>query len=165
MARARRRQPRALTYETGTPTTSHWADVYDRVGRLNVTGLSVNLGDGNDTINVALSSANVGDLAIDGRGGQDALTFSDATSVTGDVGVSSETVTVSAALSSTGAQKPINIFADDVHLNANVTTNGGSVDVFGNDSVDLASGKSITTTPSTAGADGGSVGISVLLDR
>ena len=92
-----------LTYETpGDPTASHYAYVtIDSVD--DVTGLSVNLGDGGDTISVALSSVYVGDLRIDGRGGVDALTFS-ATSVAGDVGVSSETVTVSAVSSSTGAE-------------------------------------------------------------
>ena len=53
-------------------------------------------GGGADAIVVAVSSANVGNLIIDGQDGVDTLTFSNDTSVAGYVNVSAETVTVSA---------------------------------------------------------------------
>ena len=147
-----------------TPETATYALI--DITTNTITDLSVLTGGGNDAINVAVSSANVGNLIIDGQNGVDALTFSGATSVAGYANISAETVTVSAtlgSLSSTGSLKPVSIYADDVHLNGNVKTDGGSVNVLANKSVDLASGKSITTTPTAASADAGDVMISVIV--
>ncbi|MCY2986810.1 MAG: hypothetical protein NTY19_02965, partial [Planctomycetota bacterium] len=89
-----------LHYQFGSPTTSHWADI-DLTSAGDVDTVSINTGDGNDTINVALSSPYVNNIEINPGAGSVTTTFiGGPTSVAGYVNVVAAAINLRASVTS-----------------------------------------------------------------
>ncbi|MCY2991109.1 MAG: dockerin type I domain-containing protein [Planctomycetota bacterium] len=113
-----------LAYEVGgQPTSSTWATI-DLSTAGAVPTLSLMTGDGDDRIQiVALASPNLGNLQIDGQGGNDTVTFYGEPSVTGYVNVDAESV----------VHLPVNHAPTDLTLsNLNIDALSGSGTAVGN---------------------------------
>ena len=113
-----------LTYEVpGQPTSSTWATI-DLAPAGAVPTLSLMTGDGDDRIQViALASPNLGNLQIDGQGGNDTVTFYGEPSVIGYVNVDAEKA----------VHIPVNHVPTDLTLsNLNIDALSGSGTAVGN---------------------------------
>jgi len=71
------------------------------------------------------------------------------------------TTTLDGAVTTTAAGTNVDLTTETIDINANVTTNGGTVDLSAVTLVDLATSTSITTTGNAAGEDGGAIDIDV----